>query len=148
MKVILLKDVRGVGLHGTVQNVSDGYATNKLFPQKLAVPATEEKMREIEAEAATRAAEVAKEEEQLDNKIAALRGKRIAIPARATEKGGLFKSITAVDIAKAIRVEHSLEVPETAIHLPEHIKTIGEHPVLLKSKNQKAELAVAVTASV
>ena len=148
MKVILLKDVRGVGLHGTVQNVSDGYAINKLFPQKLAVPATEEKMKEIEAAAAAHAAEVAKAEEQLDNKIAALRGKRVAIPARATEKGGLFKSITAADIIKAIRAEHGLELPEEAIHLPEHIKTVGEHPVLLKSKNQKAELAVVVTASV
>lgn len=148
MKVILLKDVRGVGLHGTIHNVSDGYAANKLFPQKLAVPATEDKMKEIEAEQAARASQLAKEEEQLDNKIAALRGKRVAIQARATEKGGLFKSITAADIIKAIRAEHSLEIPEENIHLPEHIKTIGEHQVLLKSKNQKAELAVVITASI
>ncbi len=148
MKVILLKDVRGVGLHGTVQNVSDGYAANKLFPQKLAVAATEDKMKEIEAQAAARAAEAAKVEEQLDNKIAMLRGKRVAIAARATEKGGLFKSITAKDIAKAVLAEHSLEIAEENIHLPEHIKTIGEHPVLLRSKNQKAELVVAITPTV
>lgn len=147
MKVIMLKDVRGVGQHGTIQNVSDGYAVNKLFPQKLAVPATEEKMKEIEAQTAARAAQVAKEEEQLDQKISNLRGKRVAISARATEKGGLFKSITAQDIIKAIRLEHALEVSEQSIHLPEHIKTIGEHMVMLKGKNQKAELAVAVVAS-
>lgn len=148
MKVIMLKDVRGVGLHGTIQQVSDGYAVNKLFPQKLAVPATEDKMKEIEAQQAARAAEVAKAEEQLDNKVAALRGKRVAIAARATEKGGLFKSVAVADIAKAIRAEHSLEIPDTSIHLPEHIKTIGEHHVLLRSKNQKVELVVAITTTV
>lgn len=148
MKVILLKDVRGVGLHGTIQNVSDGYAVNKLFPQKLAVPATEDKMKEIEAQTAARAAQIAKEEEQLDNKVAMLRGKRVVLAARATEKGGLFKTITASDVIKAIRAEHSLEIPAENIYLPEHIKTLGEHQVLLKSKNQKAELIVSITATV
>ncbi len=145
MKVILLKDVRGVGLHGTIQNVADGYAVNRLFPAKLAVAATEEKIKEIEAQVAARAAQVAKEEEQLDNKVAALRGKRVSLAARATDKGGLFKAVSVTDIAKAIRAEHSLEIAEANIHLPEHIKTVGEHMVLVRGKNQKAELAVAVT---
>jgi large subunit ribosomal protein L9 len=61
MKVILLKDVRGVGQHGTVQNVADGYAINRLFPAKLAEPATEAKLKEIEATAAVRAAQIAQE---------------------------------------------------------------------------------------
>ena len=141
----MLKDVRGVGQHGTVQNVADGYAINKLFPQKLAEPATDSAIARIESESAARAAAVAKEEEQLDNKVAALRGKRISIAARATEKGGLFKQITPADIVKAVRLEHGLEIPDSAVHLPEHLKTVGEHTVNLRSKNQKAELVVAIT---
>lgn len=39
MKVILTKDVKGQGKKDQVINVSDGYARNFLFPQKLAVPA-------------------------------------------------------------------------------------------------------------
>ena len=145
MKVILLKDVRGVGQHGEVKNVADGYATNALFPKKLAEPATEARIKELEFAAVARATERAREDEQLDAKVASLRGARVAVAARATEKGGLFKSITPADIAKAIRAGHSLELPQESIHLPEHIKTTGEHPVLLQSKNQKAELIVAVT---
>ncbi len=145
MKVIMLKDVRGVGQHGTVQNVADGYAINKLFPQKLAEPATEAAIKRIEQEQAQRAAAQAKEEEQLDNKVKSLHGKRVSIEARATEKGGLFKQIAAVDIAKAVRLEHALEIPESAIHLPEHLKVVGEHAVSLRSKHQKAELTVAIT---
>lgn len=145
MKVIMLKDVRGVGQHGTIQQVADGYAINKLFPEKLAVAATEDKVKEIQAEEAARAAVLAKTEAELDRKVASLRGKRVAVVARATEKGGLFKSISAADIAKAIRLEHSLEIPETAIHIPEHIKTVGEHTVLLHSQKEKVELLLAVT---
>ncbi|MBX4181564.1 50S ribosomal protein L9 [Candidatus Parcubacteria bacterium] len=39
MKIILLKDVKGVGQRFTEKNVSDGYARNFLFPQQLAVMA-------------------------------------------------------------------------------------------------------------
>jgi ribosomal protein L9 len=76
-----------------------------------------------------------------------LRGKKIVIAARATEKGGLFKAITAHDIARAVRAEYSLEIPEAAIHLPEHMKTIGEHTVGLASKTQKSEITAVITAT-
>ena len=56
MKVILQQDVKGQGKAGQIVSVSDGYARNFLFPQKLAVEATPgamkgiEKMRKAEAE--------------------------------------------------------------------------------------------------
>ncbi len=148
MKVILLKDVRGVGLHGEIKTVADGYAINALFPQKLAQPATPEKIAEVEATRAAREAEMAKEAEQLDNKVAALRGKTITIAARATEKGGLFKAVHEKDVAKAILAQHSLAIPEESIRFAEPVKTLGEHAVLLSSKNNKVEFGLIVTATV
>lgn len=144
MKVILLKDVRGVGQHGTIQNVADGYAINKLFPAKLAEPATEEKIKKIEAEAAARAHARAEEERQLENKVQSLRGKRVTLSLRAAPSGGLFKTVSEADVAKAIRLEHSLEIPESAIHFSHPVKAVGEHAVQLKSKEHSVELSLRV----
>ncbi len=148
MKVILLKDVRGLGMHGEIKNVADGYAANALFPKKLAEPATEEKIQQIEAKKAEAQAQVAKEAEQLDNKVKMLRGKKVSLQSRATEKGGLFKAIHEKDIAKAILAEHSLAIPEDCITFPQPIKTVGDHVVLVSSKSTKVELGVVVVAGV
>lgn len=145
MKVILLKDVRGCGQAHEIKDVADGYALNKLFPQKLAEPATPEKMKEIESQTAARMVAKQKEEEQLDAKIASLNGKEIKIEVRATEKGGLFKSITEADISKAIRAQHSLEIPESAIDLAQPIKSVGEYDIKLEGKTQKAALALIIS---
>lgn len=147
MKVILLKDVRSVGTHGEVKNVADGYAINFLFPQRLAEPATEDKVKELEGKKQERMAAAAKDEAALTDKIMQLQGKKVVLSARATEKGGLFKTLAAKDIARAVKAEYETDLPEDTIHFTEPIKTVGEHKVLLKSKTQKAELAVSVVAA-
>ena len=64
MKVILTQDVPSQGKKGTIKNVSDGYATNFLFPKGLAVPATDKAINELkQAEAA--------QKKKLENEIAA-----------------------------------------------------------------------------
>lgn len=147
MKVILLKDVRNVGQHGEVKDIADGYARNFLLPKKLAILATDEKIKEVTAQTQAQAEARKKEAEQLDNKINALRGKKVVLSAKATEKGGLFKAIAPKDIARAVLAEHSLEVPEASIVIATPIKTVGEHMVLLAGSTVKAELAVTVVAA-
>ncbi len=147
MKVILLKDVRRVGQHGEVKNVADGYAVNFLFPQKLAEPATEQKIKEIEARRQELDAAAKKEAEVLDNKIAMLKGKTLMLEARATEKGGLFKTISGSDISRAILAQQQLEIPENIIDFPEPIKTVGEHHVVLAGVSQKVTLPIIIQAA-
>ncbi len=134
-------------MHGDVKNVADGYARNFLFPQKLAEPATEDKVRELESKKKEHEAALEKEEAELTDKIMKLRGKKVVLSARATEKGGLFKAIAAKDVARAIKAEHDTDIPEEMLEIAEPIKTIGEHTALLKSKTQKVELTVAVVAA-
>jgi large subunit ribosomal protein L9 len=70
------------------KNVADGYAINFLLPQKLAEPATEERIKQLESQRAAREASLQKQEEEVTQKILSLKGKRVAISSRTTEKGG------------------------------------------------------------
>jgi len=146
MKVILLKDVRGVGQAHEVKNVADGYAVNYLFPHKLAEVATDAKMKELEAKRAAHEALLKKQDEILDKKVNQLGGKTVTIASRATEKGGFFKAIGVKDVARAILSEHALEIPEDAIEAAS-LKSVGEHIVTLRSKNGKADLTVIAKAA-
>ena len=148
MRVIFLKDVRGVGQHGDIKNVADGYAGNFLFPQKLAEPATAEKIATLEQEKKSKEAALQKEAEEVEGKVRGLANKTIALSARATPKGGLFKSITGADIARAIKEQHEVVIPESAVHIAEPIKTVGEHIVALQSKTNKIDFGVVITSAV
>ena len=147
MKVILLKDVRGIGQHHEIKTVSDGYAINFLFRQKLAEPATDEKIKNIEEQRAAIEAESKQAEEAMTQKILSLKNKRVVISAKATEKGGLFKAIAAKDIAKAILAEHAVEIAPDSIEFSEPIKTVGDHAVTLKSKTKQIEMVVSIVAA-
>jgi large subunit ribosomal protein L9 len=147
MKVILLKDVRGVGQRHDIKNVADGYAVNFLFKNKFAEPATEDKVKQLEAQKEAARAAVRAEEEALDKKVLSLNGKGISMSLKATDKGGLFKSVTAKDIAKSILAEHALQIPEDSIMLANPIKTTGEHRFILQSKNKKIEMRLVISAA-
>lgn len=147
MKIILLKDVRGSGRHGEIKEVADGYARNFLLPQGLAETATEEKVRQLEARKREREAALRTEEERLAQEMAALRGKTVTLKARATEKGGLFKSITAADIARALKIQYGADIPAEAVHVQAPIKTVGNHPAVLQHKTATTEVVVEVTPS-
>ncbi len=79
MKVILLKDVKGVGRKFEEQEVSDGYAINFLIPQKLAVTLTGQsaaQVRQLKEQGETK-----KESEikKLNEKISKRLEKRLAL---------------------------------------------------------------------
>ncbi len=145
MKVILLGDIKGVGHKNEVKNVSDGYALNFLFPKKLAEPATDGKLQIIEQAKQAKEKEQKDKEAALDKLVDMLRGSTVEVKVRATEKGGLFKSVGKADVSRAIREQKSLEIPETVIHL-EPLHTTGEHTVTLTSRNKKADMTVKVVA--
>ena len=79
----------------------------------------------------------------LARSIKSMEGKRVEIKARATEKGGLFKSINAADIRKVL----DIDIPEDVIRVSRPIKETGEHTVELCIPGAKATLSVMVVAS-
>lgn len=147
MKVIMLKDVGGVGRRGEVKDVSDGYGLNHLIAHGFAQQATPEKIKAHEEATKKESEARAKEEQALIAKVRSLEGARVEIGARATEKGGLFKSLGVLDIQKAIREQKNIEIPAECISLEKPIKEIGDHEIQLKTADVKSRLLVAVKAS-
>ncbi len=128
MKVILMVDIKSLGRHGEVVDVSDGYAINFLFPQNLAIQATEDAIRRMKEreEAAERAAK--KGMKEAGRLAETLEGFEVTLKEKGTDKGTFYAAITAKMIAKALR-KAGFEVEEDAIELPTPIKEPGEREV-------------------
>ena len=125
MKVVLLKDVKALGKRDEIVNVSDGYARNFLFPQKLALEATPGAMREIERK---RAAQEAREAERLAEarkKAEALKGKVINLQVKCGDKGRLYGSVTAAEVAEALKEQHGVDVDRRKIDIGDSIREVG-----------------------
>jgi large subunit ribosomal protein L9 len=128
-QAILLQDVETLGERGTVVDVSKGYLRNYLIPRKLAEPATRAsidaaKRRETAAErAVAQATARAEEQAELLNRTV------LTIPHQAGDDGRLFGSVTAQDIADAIRDARGIKIDRRKVHLDEPIKTVGTRMV-------------------
>ena len=132
MKVILLKDVKGTGKKNEVKEVSDGYARNFLLPKKLAVPADNTNMKELNEKNKSKENKAQKEYEaavELGKKMEEL---SVVIYSKAGDGGRLFGSITSKDIAEQIKKQHNIEVDKRMITLDEPIRVLGSRFVDIK----------------
>jgi large subunit ribosomal protein L9 len=131
-EAILLQDVDELGEQGKVIDVSKGYLRNFLIPRRLAQPATRGAVEAIRQrqEAAERAARNAVEKAQ--ENVNLLNRTVLTIPQQAGADGRLFGSVTAQDIATAIKEARGLKVDKRNVHMPEPIKNVGTYMVVVE----------------
>jgi large subunit ribosomal protein L9 len=147
MKVIILEEVRGVGKKFEVKEVSNGYARNFLFPNKLAEPANPSSLKKLEAMIAEHNKnenEYIKTLEAIARKIADM---RIQFDLKKGKDGSIFGSVNKESILKALR-EHKLITKERVdITLDHPIKEPGLYvvPIDLK-KGITVDLKIVVKA--
>ncbi len=132
MKVILLQDVKGQGKKGDIVTVAEGYARNFLLPRKLAVEASDSRLREISLQRAAQDKKKIKAEEEAWAAAARLEGTQVVISARVGDGGKLFGAVNNKDIAENLARQHSLDIDKKKIILKEPIKTLGRFPVTVK----------------
>jgi large subunit ribosomal protein L9 len=130
-EAILLQDVEQLGEQGAVIDVSKGYLRNYLVPRRLAQPATKGAIEAIRQrrEAAERAERNAIEKAQ--ENVNLLNRTVLTIPQQAGADGRLFGSVTAQDIATAIREARGLKIDKRGVHMPEPIKNVGTYMVVV-----------------
>ncbi len=131
MKVILTQEVLGLGDPGEIVEVKPGYARNYLIPKGIALEATPQNLRRIEAERKRLEAAQAKEAERIRAEAEKIDGLSLTITARAGEGGKLYGSVTNKDIAQAL-AEAGFEIDRRRILLEQPIKRTGSFPVKIK----------------
>ena len=129
MKVILLADVKGQGNIGDIVNVSDGYARNYLLPRGLAAEATNKNIKDLEQKKKAQAQRVEKDKESAETLVSAIKDKSVTLKVKSGENGKLFGSVTAQDIADAMKDQHKLSLDKKKLSLDEPIKATGEYDV-------------------
>ena len=118
MQVILLTDVNKLGKKGDVAKVSDGYARNYLLPKKLAVIAEDRNLKDLDQK---KKDNDKKEDRFFQSKLELgklIKSKNLTIKAKSGDQGRLFGSITAQDIADAIKKEYKADIDKRKVELP------------------------------
>ena len=125
MKVVLLKDVKNMGKRDDIVNVSDGYARNFLFPQKLAAEATPGTLKEIERKRAAQDAREAELKAEAMAKAELLKNKVIVLQVKCGEKGRLYGSVTSAEVAEALEKQHGIKADKRKIDIGDPIRETG-----------------------
>ena len=131
MKVILISDVKDLGLQGELKEVKNGMARNYLIPHKLAVRATEANLKIWERK--KEALEIRKVQILNDTNALAekLEGLNLTIAMKAGDNDRLYGSVTSQNISDALR-EKGFGVSRKDIALSNSIKTLGTYNIMIK----------------
>ena len=139
-EILLMSDVKDLGVAGDVVKVADGYARNYLLPKGLAAPVTQASLRRLE--------KLRKEREELARiQLAEARAKAdqikkasVTVRAKTSDGTNLYGSVGVADIVDALGSQ-GLAVDRTQVQLEEPFKTLGTFDVEIKLH---AEVSVTV----
>ncbi|HEX2070778.1 MAG TPA: 50S ribosomal protein L9 [Thermoleophilaceae bacterium] len=128
-QAILLQDVDALGERGDVVDVTPGYLRNYLAPRKLAASATPGALAEAKRRIEAAEREAREKVERAEENAALLRKTVLTIEQQSGDDGRLFGSVTAQEIARAIKQARGIKVDKRNIHIDEPIKFTGSHMV-------------------
>lgn len=143
MKIILLKEVRGLGRAGDVKDVSDGYALNFLLPKKLADVLTKGGLNTLESQKKKEEKIKKLEVKSKKKEIKKVNGRSFVITAKADETGTLYAKLDAKAIASEL-VKQGNKIEAGEIKLAEPIKKIGEYEAGLEARGESGRIKLEV----
>src|SRR5690348_14459562 len=132
MKLILTREVQGLGLAGEIVEVADGYGRNFLIPRGAAISWTkgaEKQIAQIKRARDSRQVRDLSHAREIKGDLEKL---SVSLSARAGKDGRLFGSITTGDVADAVKAAGGPLLDKKRIHLPGHIKSTGTHTVTVE----------------
>ena len=127
MKLILTREVAGLGHAGDVVTVKDGYARNFLLPRCSAIAWTKGGETQIAGIRRARQARDIRDKDHANEIKTTLEAADLVVKAKVGSTGRLFGSVTEKDIALVIKSATGLDIDRHKIKLVKHVKNLGKH---------------------
>ena len=125
MKIILKKDVQGLGYKDEVLTVKDGYGRNYLLPQRLAVLATDKAVKALNEELKQRAHKLAKIKADAEEEAKKFDGVHLTIEAKVSDGQAIYGSVGPTQIAEALG-KAGIELDPKKV-LTKGVKALGQY---------------------
>ncbi len=146
VKVILLDDVKGRGKKDQIIDVANGYG-NYLLTNNLAVMATEENLKNLEAKKAKEA------QDEIDHKIlmehlkAEIEAKSINLYIKVGANGKPFGIVTTKQICEEFEAQTGIKLDKKKVELPSEINSVGIYQAVVNlHKEVVANIEIKVLA--
>ena len=110
MKVILLKDVKGIGKKQDIVNVKDGYGANYLIPNKLAVMYSERSQEILDVQKKAEADNIERLKQEARDVSKKLDEIVLQFDARGGGDGRMFGTISTKQIEAELKEKHGIEI--------------------------------------
>lgn len=146
MKIILLKDVKGLGKKYDVKDAKDGYALNLLIPRGLVVHATDKNAKDIDIKKKADFEHRKIQEDLLLMNLKELEGVKIEMLEKANDKGHLFAGIHKERIVDEIKKQAKIDILSEFIILEKPVKEVGEHSISVKVADRTVKFKLTVKA--
>jgi large subunit ribosomal protein L9 len=146
MKVILTKDVKGIGRAHEAVTTADGYALNYLIPGKLAIPATSAAIKTASVRVSQTIARKELDHKLLEQNLASLAEAKIVIKVKANEKGHLYDAVGKSELSAAAKEQARIDLPEDAIKLEKPIKELGTFDIPVAAGEVFGKFSVSIEA--
>ncbi len=148
MKLILTREVSGLGRAGDVVSVKDGFARNFLLPRGNAIAWSLGGEKQIEGIRRARASREVRDIDHAKEIKDSLEAATITVTVKVGSSGRLFGSVTEKDVAAAIKAATGLDIDRHNLKLAGHIKKTGTHSVKISLAHQVvANATVTVVAA-
>ena len=129
MKLILTREVSGLGHPGDVVTVADGYGRNFLLPTHNAIAWSLGAEKQIEGIRRARAAREVRDLDHAKEIKTTLEKATVTVKVKTGTAGRLFGSVTDKDIAAAIKSATGVDIDRHNLKTSGHIKKTGTHSV-------------------
>lgn len=132
MKVVLLEDVKKVGKKGEIVEVSEAYARNVIIKKGLGLEGTATNINNAKQKQESNQFHAAQASDEAKVLAKQLEKVEVTIPVKMGENGRVFGSVTAKDVAEAVKAAYQVELDKKKLEIKDALKTLGTHDVVVR----------------